>query len=203
MVNKLLLFVSFIFLLFFVSCDNKQEKAISERLLKGEFDAYQDLQKIHCDSLYEDSLTNRYYLKDSLYTGVCFTLYPNSENALENRQIFKGNLHGHRIMFGPKGDTLMMNLYNHGNLLRESIGRNEVCLCDSLEIRTRDGKEYRYYFNESYTGKCEKYYPGEDSLKLYIESNYLRGLPHGEMKVYDKEGNIIISETYLEGEKVD
>jgi hypothetical protein len=203
MVNKILICFASLILVLNYSCDSKSEKAIADRLLKGEFDAYRDLARVHCDSLYEDTITGDIFLSDSLFTGVCFTYYPNSNDLLENRQIFNGKYHGHRIMFGPKGDTLMMNLYNHGVLLRESIGRNEVCLCDSLEIREEDGKEYRYYFDERYTGKCEKYYPGDDSLKLYIEANYLRGLSHGEMLVYDKEGEVIIKEKYFEGLKVE
>lgn len=202
MVNKFLLFAASAISLIFVACDNSNNQAISERLLKGEFDAYQDLERIHCDSLYEDTTTNIIYFEDSLFSGVCFTYYPNSEEELENRQIFKGKYHGHRIMFGPKGDTLMLNLYNHGVLLRESIGNNEVCICDSLEIVEKDGKDYRYYFGQPYTGKCEKFYPGEDSLKIYIEENYLKGLSHGDMLVFDKEGEIILKEKYFEGEKV-
>jgi antitoxin component YwqK of YwqJK toxin-antitoxin module len=202
MVNKYLFISVFVFFAVGSACNNSNDKAISERLLKGEFDAYQDLDRVHCDSLVEDTIAGEIYFKDSLFSGVCFTYYPNTENELENRQIFKGKYHGHRIMFGPKGDTLMLNLYNHGKLLRESIGNNEVCLCDSLEVIEKDGKDYSYYFDQPYTGKCEKYYPGEDSSKLYIEENYLRGLSHGEMVVYGKDGDVILKEKYFEGVKV-
>lgn len=202
MVNKYVIGSIFLFAFLISACDGTKSEGVQERLLKGEFEAYGELARVHCDSLYQDTITEEYAFNDSLFTGVCFTHYPNSNNDLENRQIFQGKLHGHRIMFGPNGDTLMLNLYNHGRLIRESIGRNEVCLCDSLEVREEDGIEYRYYFNERYTGRCEKYYPGEDSTQLYIEANYLKGLSHGEMIVYDKEGEVIIREKYLEGEKI-
>jgi hypothetical protein len=202
MVNKILIGAVFFVFLIFSACGEGETVGVQERLLKGEFEAYGELARVHCDSLYIDSMSGEYSINDSLFTGVCFTHYPNASNDLENRQIFQGKLHGHRIMFGPKGDTLMLNLYNHGQLIRESIGRNEVCLCDSLEVREEGGKEYRYYFNERYTGRCEKYYPGEDSTQLYIEANYLKGLSHGEMIVYGKDGEVIIREKYLEGEKI-
>lgn len=193
-----------IFLLFFtliVSCGD-DSKNVSERLLKGEFSAYESLPEVPCDSLTLDSLDNTYKVDDTVFTGVCFTSYHNTNSRLEKRQIFEGKLHGNRILYSPKGDTLSVNLYNHGKLIRESIGEREVCHCDSLETREVNEKELKFYFDEPYTGRCKKYYP-EDSTALYIEASYREGLPHGEMKVYSLDGEVIMSEKFSEGEKID
>lgn len=176
-------------------------KEAHQRLVSGEFDAYSHFSSVPCAELEEDSL-GVYYQSDSLFTGVCYTTYPNSGTKLEIRQIFEGKLHGHRFLLAQTGDTISMNLYRHGKLLRESIGRNEVCHCDSLEIVEKDGVEYRYYFDAPYTGRCQKFYPESDSTQLYIESNFTNGLLSGKTTVYDRQGNIILEEKYLDGEKL-
>ncbi len=188
-----------------LSCDwniqslNKEQ--IQERLLSGEFDAYSYLPTINCDSLATDDSGNILY-EDSLFSGVCVMYYPNGESVLEARQIFRGKLHGNRILFSPKGDTLSMNLYNHGRLLRESIGQNEVVHCDSLEVfRNDSGDEIRYYFGEPYNGFCETYYP-DDSTAIYTKASYSKGLKHGDFLVYDRSGEIILKEYYQAGEFV-
>lgn len=181
--------------------ESMSAKDAHERLVSGEFDAYSHFSSVPCEELVEDSLGN-HYQDDSLFTGVCYTTYPNTGAKLEIRQIFEGRLHGHRFLLAQTGDTISMNLYRHGKLLRESIGRNEVCNCDSLEIVEQEGKEYRYYFDEPYTGRCQKFYPESDSTQLYIESNFTNGLLSGKTTVYDREGNVILEEKYLDGEKL-
>lgn len=194
--------VFLVFLMLLVACNESKKQDVSERLLKGEFSAYESLPEVHCDSLTLDSLDNTYKVDDTVFTGVCFTTYHNTNSQLENRQIFQGKLHGNRILYSPKGDTLSVNLYNHGKLIRESIGESEVCHCDSLETREIDEQELKFYFDEPYTGRCKKYYP-EDTTAIYIEARYREGLPHGEMKVYSRDGEVIMSEKYNEGEKIE
>lgn len=185
------------------ACESgKKDKPAYELLVSGEFDAYKQLPHIKCDSLKTDSL-GLFTYKDSLFTGVCFTNYPNQAEKLEERQIFKGKLHGNRVMFSPKGDTLNLNLYNHGRVIRTFKGTTEVVDCDSLEVREdRKNRQVKYHFGEPFTGRCQKYYTGEDSLQLYLKEEYYRGLKDGESIVYDKNGEVIIKEEYELGERI-
>ena len=186
------------------SCSERKpsEKVIHQRIISGEFEAYHHLPSYPCDSLQIDSL-NKYRLEDSLYTGICFTKYPNINAKLEIRQIFRGELHGNRMILSPKRDTLSLNLYKHGKLIRKSVGTGEIIHCDSLEVFKNDqGKELRYYFGEPYTGRCKRFYPDGDSTQIYLEASYSKGLPHGDHIIYDRNGNQILKEQFINGEKV-
>jgi hypothetical protein len=192
-------------ILLLVACggvDNSPE-AVRERLLQGEFDAYVHTQRVECDSLYVDSL-GFYRLSDSLFTGVCFTNFPNQQVKFEERQIFRGQMHGHHLLFTPKGDTISVNLYNQGKLLRKSIGKGEVVNCDSLQVEIHaDGSEISTYFGAPYNGTCHRYYPEPDTQQVYLTIPYSNGKVHGEMFIYDKQGNVLVKEVYNEGEKIE
>lgn len=196
-------FSTFIAMGFLLSCgDEMTQEALRERLISGEFDAYHSLPQIPCDSLAADD-QGKYLLDDSLFTGICYTNYENIDAKLEIRQIFQGELHGYRMMLSPKGDTLSMNLYNHGRLIRASMGENERVNCDSLEVFTNNqGKEVRFYFGDPYTGICERYYSDLDTTAIYMRASYRNGLPEGDLIIFDREGNEILRETFVRGEKL-
>lgn len=201
---KICYFVGVLFsLIFLFSCaERNSEEVLRERLISGEFEAYHSLPQIPCDSLTTDS-KGKFFISDSLFTGVCFTEYKNLNAKLEMQQIFRGELHGYRILLSPKGDTLSMNLYNHGKLIRAAIGENERVNCDSLEIFTNEqGKEVRFYFGEPFNGICERYYSEEDTTAIYMRANYRNGLQEGDVIIFDRTGNEIIRETFIRGEKV-
>lgn len=185
------------------SSDQKPDtKAINKRLLSGDFEMYNHLERCHCDSLIIDSL-NIYFENDSLYTGECFLTYPNSTNFYEIRQLFKGQLHGNRIIFSPKGDTLNQNIYNFGKLIRRSVGENEICHCDSLEEAAKlNGDKIMHYFGAPYNGICQRFFPAPDTNKVYLEIPYDSGKIHGEMMIYNRQGKVILKEKYTEGEKI-
>lgn len=187
--------------LFSCQSESLSTKDAHKRLVSGEFEAYSHFSSVPCKELTEDSLGN-YSQDDSLFTGVCYTTYPNTGAKLEIRQIFNGKLHGHRFLLAQTGDTISINLYSHGKLLRESIGRNEICNCDSLEVVEQNGIKFRYYFDEPYSGRCQKFYPESDTTQLYLESNFTNGLLSGSKRIYDRQGNIILEEKYLDGEKL-
>ena len=196
-------FYLLIVVLIFSCQSSDKEAAAMEQLVLGEFDAYKQMPHIPCDSLSENNL-GLYTYQDSLFTGVCFTNYPNQEELkLEQRQIFQGKLHGNRVMFSPKGDTLTLNLYNHGRVVRTFRGTTEIVNCDSLELKEdRNNRLVKFHFGEPFTGRCQKYYSGDDSLQLYIKEEYYRGLKDGEAVVYDKDGSVILKELYELGEKI-
>jgi antitoxin component YwqK of YwqJK toxin-antitoxin module len=189
-------------ILLIVSCSGKDNspEAIRERLLQGEFDAYSHTQRVPCDSLDLDSL-GYYRYNDSLFTGVCYENFPNQNVKLRERQIFRGQMHGHHILYTPKGDTISINLYNQGKLIRKSMGKSEVVHCDDLEDGLNSsGEEVKLYFGAPYDGSCNRYFPEPDTAQVYITIPYHQGKVDGEMIVYDKLGNILIKETYKNGE---
>lgn len=188
----------------FVACNSDQKpdtKAINKKLLSGDFEMYEHLSLRHCDSLTTDSLMT-YFYEDSLYTGQCYLNYPNSTAVYEIKQIFKGQLHGNRIILSPKGDTLNQNIYKFGELARRSVGKNEICHCDSLnEVVNPDGQKEMHYFEAPYNGVCQRYFPEPDTNKIYLEIPYKNGLIHGEMIFYNRQGIAVLTENYVEGDK--
>ncbi|MDX1652111.1 MAG: hypothetical protein R3277_06440 [Brumimicrobium sp.] len=195
-----------LFLILFVySCVEEtkvNDQQIEKRLLSGEFEAYSHLPSVPCDSLFQDS-TGMYYRYDSLFTGECYLNYPNMDSRYEIRQIFKGKLHGNRILLSPKGDTLNRNIYNHGELVRKSVGKEEQIHCDSLVLKLMpNGKEVVEYLGNPFTGKCVRYFPAPDTNQIYLQIPYKQGKIHGTMIFYSKQGKEILTEDYREGEKL-
>lgn len=199
-------FLSIIILLTaLIACNtekNPDTQSINKRLLSGDFEMYDHLETCHCDSLTIDSL-NTYYENDSLYTGQCFLTYPNSTEVYEIKQLFRGQLHGNRIILSPKGDTLNQNVYNFGKLIRRSVGEKEVCHCDSLkEVKNPNGDKVMHYFDAPYHGTCQRYFPAPDTNKIYLEVPYESGKIDGDMIIYNRQGDVILKESYSEGEKL-
>jgi len=197
-----IIFSAFIFSLF-IGCTSNSSEEIRERLLKGEFDAYTETQRIHCDSLYIDSNETHFVNDTTLFTGVCFKNYQNMDAKLEEKQIFQGKLHGHHLLYSMRGDTISMNLYKNGVLIRKSIGKEETVHCDSLRPgQNLAGEDILLYFDEPYNGRCQKFYPAPDSTIVYIVIPYHQGKVDGEMIIYDKSGSPILKEFYVNGEKL-
>lgn len=198
-------FVVFLLLLLtFVACqlDEKPNKqGIDKRILSGDFDMYEQLDICRCDSLEIDSL-NIYYKNDSLYTGVCYSTYPNSERKSEVRQIFKGQLHGNRIELSTEGDTLVKSIYNLGELVNRTTKELIMCHCDSLiQVTKENDKTLMFYTDVPFTGICQRFFPTPDTNKIYLEMPYKNGLVEGEMIFYNRRGEKILSEFYENGEK--
>jgi antitoxin component YwqK of YwqJK toxin-antitoxin module len=192
-------------LLTFVACQSNEKpntKAINNRILSGDFEMYEHLSICNCDSLTIDSM-DTYYKNDSLYTGVCFTNFPESEKKAEIRQIFKGQLHGNRIDLSKQGDTLVQSIYNLGELKSRTTSELQICHCDSLQEVVNDEGETRIHYQETpFNGICNRYFPLPDTNKIYLEMPYKKGLVHGDMIIYDRRGNEILTEVYEDGEKV-
>lgn len=199
-------FVSIILiLLVFIACQSEQKKdtkAINQKILAGDFDMYEKLDICRCDSLQIDSL-NTYYKHDSLYTGVCFYTYPNSNKKSEIKQIFKGQLHGNRIALSEEGDTLVKSIYNLGELVNQITSEPIVCHCDSLnKISNENDETLMLYKDLPFNGVCQRFFPVPDTNKIYLEIPYKNGFIHGDMIFYNRQGNEILAEPYENGEKV-
>lgn len=188
-----------------VACQSDQKpdtQTINKQILSGDFEMYEHLSTCNCDSLTIDS-TDTYYKNDSLYTGVCYTNFLESEKKAEIRQLFKGQLHGNRINLSKQGDTLVQSIYNLGELKSKTTSELQVCHCDSLnEIINEETGKLMYYEDAPFTGICNRYFPLPDTNKIYLEIPYKNGLVHGDMIIYDRRGKEILTEVYEEGEKV-
>jgi antitoxin component YwqK of YwqJK toxin-antitoxin module len=187
------------------ACESDQKpdtQTINKHILSGDFEMYEHLSSCNCDSLTIDS-TDTYYKNDSLYTGVCYTIFPESEKKAEIRQLFKGQLHGNRINLSKQGDTLVQSIYNLGELKSRTTSEIQICHCDSLnEINTEETEKLKYYREAPFTGICNRYFPLPDTNIVYLEIPYKNGLVDGEMIIYDRRGKEILTEVYDEGEKV-
>jgi hypothetical protein len=72
----------------------------------------------------------------------------------------------------------------------------DTCLCNDLD---EDSLGNHLMKEELYTGICVEYYPGTETK--YIEKSLLDGKMHGQMILYDKQGEKLAEETYEEGIK--
>lgn len=176
------------------------QQEVENRLKSRDFSVYKELPSCSCNELSEEN--GLFYKDDSLYTGNCYLNYPNIDAKYEIRQLYKGKLYGNRIILSPKGDTISQNEYKQGSVLREDVGTKEVCNCEDLEkIKRADGSTISKYFDEPFTGVCQRFFPSPNDNKVYLEAKYQEGKLHGTTKIYDKNGNIILKERYVNGEK--
>jgi len=73
----------------------------------------------------------------------------------------------------------------------------QVCHCDSLNMNDRSELMFK---GEVFTGVCELYYP--NSTNKYVSKQILNGKINGSIFYYDKEGNILVEEEYVNGKKI-
>jgi len=187
-------------LLIFSCTQELSQEEVEKRIKSRDFSVFKDLSSCSCNELKEAE--DLYYKDDSLYTGNCYLNYPNLDQKYEIRQLYKGELYGNRIILSPKGDTLSQSEYKKGDLFRENIGK-ETCDCEELEKFERaDGVVIHKYFNDPFTGVCQRFHPGSNNKKVYLEAQYENGKLHGSTKIYDKNGSLILEEKYIKGEKI-
>lgn len=177
------------------------EMPTREKLLNGRFDAYEYTVHCNCDEIVKDS-TNTYYKNDTIFTGVCFNTYPNSDSKMEEKQIFEGKMHGYYRIYSKEGDTLTASLYLNGEPDVEKDLTPSSCLCSELETKPGSSDEdisIKTYKGIPYTGTCKEYYPGLDSTQIYMEIPYFKGLAEGKMIIYDKENTPIMMQRFEKG----
>lgn len=203
---KYLFYLLSLFLL--ISCGNKSKKEKSPNnetkiIELGTFSSDVDLKECACNELKKDS-NEVYHLDEVPFTGRCFSNYPKTEKKYMEMSIQEGLLHGFFMVYDKSGNVLTKERYHKGEKLDKVPGNNEkvLCMCDSLiKEKLTFGERYIYkYKNLPFTGICYDYYPNSE-IK-YMESEYLNGMPHGLLNIYDKSEKLISQEKYEMGEKV-
>jgi antitoxin component YwqK of YwqJK toxin-antitoxin module len=95
---------------------------------------------------------------------------------------------------GSDKDIDESNLIEKGEI--NTIAQTDTCSCDSLLTDT----EGNFTKNgEVFTGICTHNYPNSD-LKYMVKS-ILKGKLHGSISYYDREGELLMTEVYSEGER--
>lgn len=200
------LFSFFSLIVITVGCDLKNQppsnEVIRERLLSGEFEAYAYLPSVPCDTLELDSLGN-YLNQDSLYSGICFEYFENSKKKRKVHQIFKGKLHGNSLVLGANGDTISMQLFNHGKFVRDLKLGEEKVNCDSLELfQNNEGRQVYFYKGSPFTGNCISYFLN-DSTVIQQQKSFFNGVLEGEVIIYDSLGNPVDTSMYSNGDLIE
>jgi len=95
---------------------------------------------------------------------------------------------------GSKKDIDESNLIEQGEI--NTIAHADTCLCDSL-IKDTQGNLTQN--DEIFTGICTHNYPNSDTK--YMVKSILKGKLHGSVSYYDREGTLLMTEVYSEGER--
>lgn len=77
-----------------------------------------------------------------------------------------------------------------------TIAQADTCSCDSL-VKDSDGNLTQN--GELFTGICTHNYPNSDTK--YMVKSILKGQLHGNISYYDREGALLMTEVYSEGER--
>jgi antitoxin component YwqK of YwqJK toxin-antitoxin module len=185
----------------FISCNvepNRDE--IIQHLEKHDFSVFNKLPSCNCSELEDQD--GKLTLNNEVYTGTCFSNYPNIEVKYEEQQLFEGELYGYKMIFSPSGDTLSKNEYKQGKVIRKNVGINETCNCEDLVKSTLDdGTEVSLYYDMPFTGICKRFFPPPFETKVYLEAKYKNGKLHGTTRMFDKNENLIYKEKYFNGIK--
>jgi antitoxin component YwqK of YwqJK toxin-antitoxin module len=180
----------------FVGCSPTQspKKSVIERVLAGDYSAYNELPRYSCEVLHEKN-ERIHTSNDSLFTGICFTNYPNTQLVMQEKQYYKGVLHGFVSVLDKQGDTLTTNFYQFGKLIPNA---SQHFQCDCKELSEQ--KKVQYLNGLPYSGTCFSFY--KDANQKYMEKHYKNGVLDGFLIVYDRAGEILSSTKYSAGEVV-
>jgi len=183
---------SLITLFFLIACNSNQTKTEVELGTNNESDISESC---YCDSL-KKNLENRLELNHKLYSGSCFSNYPNSKQKYIEKQIFEGKYHGKITYYDKNGKKLYSETYNKGESLGD-LEHQPNCNCNDIKLKDENGIKKYYYKDVLYTGKCSDYYPNTN--QVYLESNYQNGLLHGFTIYYQKDGKVLMIHDYENG----
>lgn len=77
-----------------------------------------------------------------------------------------------------------------------SVALQDTCSCDDL-IEDENGNTF--LDTAIYTGVCRLNYPNTEIQ--YMTKDYMNGQLHGEVTYFDREGNVLVEEIYVNGSK--
>lgn len=190
MKNRIYILLSLIL----ISCNsgNKEETSIE----LGRNKESETLPSCNCDSLIKNP-NNELLFGGEIFTGFCFSNYPSSEQKYIEKQILDGLVHGKITYFGKTGKILFDESYSYGELLTSTENESR-CNCKNLKIKESSDKQKKNYLNESlFTGTCQDFYPNTN--QIYLEANYKKGILHGFTIYYNKDGSVLMMQSYEEG----
>ena len=176
-----------------VSCNSESDSTTIEL---GENKTIDMSASCHCDSLKTDS-TEILKLQNDVFTGTCFSNYPNSDQKYIEKEILKGEYHGKVTYFDKQGKTLYSETYSKGTAMGD-LDNQPNCNCMDIETKDENGVKKHFYKNSLYTGKCSDNFPDTD--QVYLEANYKDGLLHGYTIYYKKDGAVLMMHNYENGE---
>lgn len=184
-------------LLMFVSCNNSSSN--KKDLNTGKFQE-EEIPTCDCTSLITDSL-GMAYLDSTLYTGLCFSYYPDSKDKMEERPYLKGQLHGNYLVFDKESqDTISSVKYINGSLENDNLNKNNNCDCKELTRKKEDDKDIWMMKNHRYTGTC--YVMNADTTQKIMERSFKNGLVHGDQMIFDNYGEIVQMDQYWKGDLI-
>lgn len=154
-----------------------------------------DLISCNCNELVTNEEGIR-TLNGDLYSGICYSNYPNIDQKYEEQFYLKGEIQWHKF-YSKTGDLLTQSNYKDG--VREDVSTS--CDCNDLVDTERDGVTYAMLNNKRFTGDCKSYYPTVN--QIYIEEEFKGGLRHGKSIMYSKNGDVLTLTHYLNGTRIE
>lgn len=194
------IFLAATILLNLASCELNHE-TIEQEIRSGNYEIYKELPRCECGELTENGDGLLMLNESTLFTGTCIRYYPKTDIIMEERQILNGKYYGYFFIYDLDSRLMTKTLYKDGFLLSAKGENAKQCACADLKDYTDSttGVTYKIFNDEYFTGTCSNYY--EDSI-IALTAEFRAGLNHGELRIYDKDGNLIISEKYDDGELV-
>jgi len=189
--KKILLNLSLILLI--TACNSNQDTTQVELGENKEVDMSAEC---NCDSLKTDT-TGVLILESEVFSGKCYSNYPNSSQKYIEKEILKGEYHGKVSYFDKQGNLLYSETYSKGESMGD-IENQPNCNCMDIEMKDENGVKKHYFNSSLYTGKCSDNFPDTD--QVYLEANYKNGLLHGYTIYYKKDGQVLMMHNYENGE---
>lgn len=181
----------------FASCNNSGYN--KKDLNTGKFQE-EEIPTCDCVDLTSDSL-GMIYLDSTLYTGICYSYYPNSKYKMEERPYLKGQLHGNYLVFEKESkDTISSVKYINGGLENDNLNKNNDCNCNELTRIKEDEKDIWMMKNHRYTGTC--FVMNSDTTHKIMERTFKNGLVHGDQMIFDHYGEIVQMDQYWKGDLI-
>lgn len=179
------------------SCGEKVE--LSESTDNGTINAADQELSCFCDELSSNSDDLKLY-NDTLFTGVCTSNYPDTEDKYVEKHYLAGQLHGKVKYYDKEGEIIAEEEYAQGVNTISATESFVPCNCSELRLeKGQNGMPNKKYKGTTlYSGICYQYYP--DTEDVYMELSYQDGILHGYCKYYDKEGNQLYMEEYNKGD---